>query len=311
MTEKLLVRDHDKPVVDTSSCSASGLEQRDALGAMRLMNHSGNYFSGLSLPRRKIVLLVALKESRVKIYKNGKIEFNGLLSAGTAKVLGPAFLLAADIASPGDVLVLSFESQELADALKQSGTQPASFHRVDMDFTVRGEHIRQLSIGYLALCGDERMEIARKLLSSVFDPSRGAPRVRSLPAWRLRLVENHLRSNLHENVCLAEMAAVSGLSKMHFAAAFRAATSYSPHEFAMMLRVEVAKELLVDRDVKIVDVALSVGYQTQAHFSTVFKSLSGHSPAQWRKLQVQPMSNSGGNVPRGVHNAVEDPRDAF
>jgi AraC-like DNA-binding protein len=32
----------------------------------------------------------------------------------------------------------------------------------------------------------------------------------------------------------------------------------------------------------IVEIALSVGFQTQAHFSTVFKRFTGNSPAQWR-----------------------------
>jgi AraC-like DNA-binding protein len=34
-----------------------------------------------------------------------------------------------------------------------------------------------------------------------------------------------------------------------------------------------------------VDVALAVGFQTQAHFSTVFKRLTGTTPARWRLAQ--------------------------
>src|SRR3954454_14841642 len=40
--------------------------------------------------------------------------------------------------------------------------------------------------------------------------------------------------------------------------------------------------MLAEGDMPIVEVALSVGFQTQAHFSTVFKRLTGASPARWR-----------------------------
>ena len=38
-------------------------------------------------------------------------------------------------------------------------------------------------------------------------------------------------------------------------------------------------------DVPIVDVALSVGFQNQAHFSTVFKHFVGQPPHAWRQSQ--------------------------
>jgi AraC family transcriptional regulator len=35
-----------------------------------------------------------------------------------------------------------------------------------------------------------------------------------------------------------------------------------------------------------VDIALAVGFQTQAHFSTVFKRFVGESPGRWRRTQM-------------------------
>ena len=71
---------------------------------------------------------------------------------------------------------------------------------------------------------------------------------------------------------------------MHFAAQFRAATGCSPHEYILGRRIEIAKATLLDTDTSLAEVALSVGFRAQSHFSTVFKRLTGASPASWRRM---------------------------
>jgi AraC-like DNA-binding protein len=65
---------------------------------------------------------------------------------------------------------------------------------------------------------------------------------------------------------------------MHFASQFRAATGLRPHDFVMRRRIERAEELLRDTALPLVEVALSVGFQTQAHFTTVFRALVLETP---------------------------------
>ncbi len=42
-------------------------------------------------------------------------------------------------------------------------------------------------------------------------------------------------------------------------------------------------DLLAEPRAKLADVAFSVGFQTQAHFTTVFKRLVGETPHRWRQ----------------------------
>jgi AraC-like DNA-binding protein len=70
---------------------------------------------------------------------------------------------------------------------------------------------------------------------------------------------------------------------MHFAAQFRAATGLRPHEFLLRRRIERAQAMILGGDKSLVDVALSVGFQSQSHFTTVFKQLAGKPPRTWRK----------------------------
>jgi AraC family transcriptional regulator len=81
---------------------------------------------------------------------------------------------------------------------------------------------------------------------------------------------------------LFELAKVAGLSRMHFAAQFRAATGYRLREYLLHQRIERAKSLLSNSETALAEVALTVGFCTQAHFSTVFKRMTGDTPARWR-----------------------------
>nr|WP_027571571.1 AraC family transcriptional regulator [Bradyrhizobium sp. WSM1743] len=110
--------------------------------------------------------------------------------------------------------------------------------------------------------------------------------VRSLQKWRLKRVMQYIDDNLDAKVTLQHLAAVAGLSRMHFAAQFRAAVGMRPHDYLLKRRIERAQELLQRADVSLVDIALSVGFQTQAHFTTVFKRFAGNTPYQWRSARL-------------------------
>jgi AraC-like DNA-binding protein len=68
---------------------------------------------------------------------------------------------------------------------------------------------------------------------------------------------------------------------MHFAAQFKAVTGMRPHEYLLRRRIERAQEMLLKTSTPLVDVALSLGFQTQAHFTGVFKRFAGAPPRAW------------------------------
>jgi AraC family transcriptional regulator len=110
------------------------------------------------------------------------------------------------------------------------------------------------------------------------------PIVCALPKWRLQRVQEYIDAHLDSALSLSDLASVVGLSRMHFAAQFRGATGYRPHEFFLSRRIEKAKAILSDTSAPIAEVALSVGFQAQSHFSTVFKRLTGDASARWRRM---------------------------
>jgi AraC family transcriptional regulator len=109
--------------------------------------------------------------------------------------------------------------------------------------------------------------------------------VAALPKWRLMRVLRYVETNIGQPIKLANLAAAAGLSRMYFAKQFRATTGIRPHDFVLRKRVERAQQLLATTSDALVDIALGVGFQTQAHFTTVFKNIVGSTPYQWRREQ--------------------------
>jgi AraC family transcriptional regulator len=130
------------------------------------------------------------------------------------------------------------------------------------------------------------------LVASLFEtlvpsPASNAekPAAQGLSGRRLMRVLAYIDANIGQPITLANLAATAGLSRMYFARQFRAATGIRPHEFVLRRRIERAQQLLTATSDALVDIALSVGFQTQAHFTTVFKKIVGNTPRQWRRGQ--------------------------
>jgi AraC family transcriptional regulator len=111
-----------------------------------------------------------------------------------------------------------------------------------------------------------------------------------LQPWLLHRVIDFMEANLHTSLTLQEIATQTGLSRMHFAAQFRRSTGCSPHAFLLKRRLEKAKEMLVTDAIPLRDVALAVGFQSQAHFTTIFRKLMGTTPGRWRASNLSDLA---------------------
>jgi AraC family transcriptional regulator len=133
-----------------------------------------------------------------------------------------------------------------------------------------------------------RLAVVASLVETLQTPVCDTGKTRAaatFPKWRLARILGYIETNIGEPITLADLAATVGLSRMYFAKQFRATTGIRPHDFVLRKRIERAQQLLAVTSDALVDVALSVGFQTQAHFTTVFKKITGTTPYQWRLEQ--------------------------
>src|SRR3984885_11196692 len=125
--------------------------------------------------------------------------------------------------------------------------------------------------------------------ASAFRQARSS-QIRALQKWRLKRVVEYVENHLSERIGLSDLAVVAGLSRMHFARQFRTATGLRPHEFFLRRRIQRAEELLRTTTMPIVEIAPTVGFQTQAPLTTVFKRFAGCTPGRCRANNHMPIA---------------------
>ncbi|MGE4298839.1 MAG: AraC family ligand binding domain-containing protein [Desulfovibrionaceae bacterium] len=93
-----------------------------------------------------------------------------------------------------------------------------------------------------------------------------------------------------ENLSLADLAGVAGLSPFHFLRVFTRSLGLSPHDYLTQTRVYAARALLKGPD-RLADVAARVGFADQSHLTRQFKRLVGVTPGDCRRMMGRPLAS--------------------
>jgi AraC family L-rhamnose operon regulatory protein RhaS len=83
---------------------------------------------------------------------------------------------------------------------------------------------------------------------------------------------------------LAQMADHCGIRRTQINAVFQKLTGATPIEYLFRIRMERAKTLLRETDIKIIDIAFECGYGTSQYFANTFKRATGSTPSEYRTL---------------------------
>lgn len=110
------------------------------------------------------------------------------------------------------------------------------------------------------------------------DRLRGRPDIRN----RIHIVQDFLRQNLAAQTTVSELARLADLSNSHFSALFKASAGFGVVEYVKRLRSARARELLINTEASISEIARSVGYTDAFYFSRQFRSVNGVSPSDYR-----------------------------
>jgi AraC family transcriptional regulator len=100
---------------------------------------------------------------------------------------------------------------------------------------------------------------------------------------KLRQAIEYINQNLDKDLTLTEIAAVAGMSIYHFSRLFKQSTGFSPHQYVLNSRIEKSKRLLIKTEEAIEQICQQVGFQSQSHFTNVFRKLIGTTPKAYRK----------------------------
>jgi AraC family transcriptional regulator len=237
-------------------------------------------------PDGQFVLGVALRPTHVRLLSGREWIFDGVMASGMTYVCRESQTLHTEFVGPADILHLYVACGSIHAEMNagiHSETMRATMLCRDALIDHLARAVRTAEDGADASYIDA---LARAIVVRAAQIRQRSARVSPLPKWRLRRVVDYVETHISQAISLADLAAAAGLSRTHFTTQFRLATSCKPHDFILLQRIEVAERLLLQSSRELMDIALTVGFQTQAHFSTVFKRFVGESPGRWRRAQL-------------------------
>ena len=85
------------------------------------------------------------------------------------------------------------------------------------------------------------------------------------------------------NISVSELAKSSGLSSRNLNRLFTGEVGYSPKQFIIGLKIENAKNLILNSDKTITEIGFEVGYNSLPKFISAFQKYTGQLPSEFRK----------------------------
>ena len=91
-----------------------------------------------------------------------------------------------------------------------------------------------------------------------------------------------IAQNQDRDVTLQEVARAVNTSTFYFCKVFKKATGLTFTDYLSRVRIEKAKNLLLNPNLRVSEIAYDVGFQSLTHFNRVFRKLTGFSPSRYR-----------------------------
>ena len=103
-------------------------------------------------------------------------------------------------------------------------------------------------------------------------------------AEKIALAKRYVEEHYMENITLEDLGEYLGFNPSYFSTLFKKETGTSFVEYLSRVRMEKAKELLKETDLKIQDICLMVGYNDVRYFRKLFARSTGLSPNEYRRI---------------------------
>jgi len=98
----------------------------------------------------------------------------------------------------------------------------------------------------------------------------------------IRRAKEFINEHQTEDLTLSQVAKAVNTSTFYFCKMFKKATGINFTDYLSRVRIEKSKNLLLNPNLRISEIAFEVGFQSLTHFNRVFKKVLGQSPTEYR-----------------------------
>jgi AraC family transcriptional regulator len=224
--------------------------------------------------------------------------------SGTCRCEGP---LMDRVMGPGDIDIVPFGcaaawrddapgsvlNVRLSPALVRSTAQAMQHVNPDAPYVLPRLHLKDTKLSHLGwaivaeLEGGERDRLFADGVGSAmvahlltcYSTARPLNFPGRLSRRQLQGVIDYIEGNLAEDLSLAELAGVAGISVSHFKALFRQTVGVPVHQYVIRQRVDFAVKLLSRGEVRLCEIAQLAGFADQSHMTRCLRRTLGLTPA--------------------------------
>ncbi len=99
----------------------------------------------------------------------------------------------------------------------------------------------------------------------------------------IRRAKAHIAGHYGDPISLDEIARAMHVSTFYFCKMFKKATGLTFTDYLGRVRLEKAKNLLLNPHLRVSEIAYTVGFQSLTHFNRIFRKVTGEAPTEFRE----------------------------
>lgn len=104
----------------------------------------------------------------------------------------------------------------------------------------------------------------------------------------IELAIAQIQNEFAKELNMKSVAQELGVSYSWFRSTFTAHTGLSPHQYLLELRIVRARNLLIETELSIKEIAMQTGFEDEHYFSRLFRQKLSHTPSEWRNRSRRP-----------------------
>lgn len=105
------------------------------------------------------------------------------------------------------------------------------------------------------------------------------------PDSRIEKAKEFIASNYYRDISISDIANEIYMSVSHFSKYFKESTGFSPYNYLLGVRLDMAKQFLQQSDYSVESIAYKTGFNSVSNFIYFFKKETGFCPNKFRKIK--------------------------
>ncbi|MGG2066980.1 AraC family transcriptional regulator [Bacillus sp. S14(2024)] len=127
--------------------------------------------------------------------------------------------------------------------------------------------------------------LLQQLLIAIYQNRKKQNRKNSTSLKVEKIIE-YMHQNINSKITLTELSEMVQLSPTYLSRTFKETTGYSVIGFFNKIKIDKAKELIIEGNKKVKEVAQTLGFADEFYFSRIFKGIEGISPSEFYNKNV-------------------------